>query len=127
LVSAEHRESRSFQNALVGSPRLEVLVWLFLLLALGAGLAFLSLELIGIPLVLIALGIIVWAGRRTGTTHTALMSFGVGFVGSVSFFALRGFFSPDTSGRLWFVVYFAFGVAMIAAGLGLYLLGPRRQ
>jgi hypothetical protein len=105
-------------------------VWLFLLLALGAGLAFLSLEVIGIPLLLVALGIIVWAGRRTGNTHKALMLFGGGFVASVSFFAVRwGIFSPDvdTGGRLWFVVYFAAGVGMIAAGLGLYLLGGRRQ
>jgi hypothetical protein len=114
----------------VGSPKLEVVVWQFLLLALGAGLAFLSLELIGIPLVLMALGIIVWAGRRGGNTHTALIWFGVGFVASVGFFAIRwGFFSADAdnSGRFWFVVYFAVGVAMILMGLGMYLRHARRH
>ncbi len=74
--------------------RLKRRLWVVLLLPLGAGLAFLSLEFIGLPLVLITLVLIASVGRRAGNVPAALGSFGVGFVVSVSDFAIRvGVFS----------------------------------
>lgn len=104
--------------------RLRRLLWVALLLPLGAALAFLSLEFIGLPLVLITLVLIVLVGRRAGNVPALLGSFGAGFVVSVSYFAIRvGIFSGEEglSGTVWFATQFAFGVAMIALGWGLFV------
>ena len=89
-------------------------------LSLGASLGFLSLEVIGIPLVVIALGLIFVVSRKTGNLSVWLMSFGAGFVTSVSFFATvsSGIFSgqADPSAAEWFASNFALGVALIVLG-----------
>ena len=113
-----------------GTRGWRAVIWLFLWCALGGGLGFLSLELIGIPLLLVALSLIVWTGSKPGFTEKGLMWFGAGFVTSVSWFGVRwGVFSPDasTSGRLFFLTYFVAGLVMIAAGMGLELLSRERS
>jgi hypothetical protein len=102
------------------------LLWVAIVLPLGAILAFLSLEGIGIPLVFVALGLIVYVTRRTGNRSVVVMSFGVGFLLSVSFFAIvtsrifRG--EADPFATEWFAAHFAFGVAVIVMG---WILRPR--
>jgi hypothetical protein len=61
----------------VKGPRsLEARIWVFLFLPLGAALAVLSLEVIGIPLVVVALGPVLWAGRRTFCKEADALSAG---------------------------------------------------
>jgi hypothetical protein len=90
------------------------------LIPLGAVLAFLSLEVIGIPLVLAALALVVHAGRRSADLPLLLMGFGIGFAGSVGFFALRtsAIFTGDAGavGAAWFAAHFAFGLGVVAVG-----------
>lgn len=93
---------------------------MLLLMPLGAVLAFLSLEVIGIPLVLAAVALIVYVGRRSADLPLLLMGFGIGFAASVGFFALRtsAIFSGDVGavGVAWFAAHFAFGLGVVAAG-----------
>jgi hypothetical protein len=95
-------------------------LWVVVLLPLGAGVGFLSLETIGILLIPIILVLVVRVGRRVGNLPEALMSFGVGFLASVSFFAIRtsGISSGTTDflGTAWFVFWLALGVAMVVVG-----------
>ncbi len=103
--------------------------WVIVLLPLGAGVGFLSLETIGIPLIPIILGLMILVGRRVGNLPEALMSFGVGFVASVSYFAIRtsGIFSgqADFLGTAWFAFQLALGVAMVVVGWLMRLRRPR--
>ena|ERR1700680_3298240 len=106
-------------------------LWVAFLVPLGAMLAFLSLEGIGIPLVIIALGLIVFAGRRRGDLGVLLMLFGAGFLTSVIFFAtvtsgvFRG--QADLFGAGWFASHFAFGVALLVTGWILQARRPRQR
>jgi hypothetical protein len=91
-----------------------------MLIPLGAVLAFLSLEVIGIPLVLAVLALVSYLGHRSEDLPLLLMGFGIGFAGSVGFFALRtsGIFTGDGGavGAVWFAAHFAFGLGVVAAG-----------
>jgi hypothetical protein len=91
-----------------------------LLTPLGAALAFLSLEVIGIPLVVAALAYVIYAGRRSGDLPLLLMGFGIGFAGSVLFFAVRtsAIFSGagGAVGVAWFAAHLVFGLGLVAAG-----------
>ena len=91
-----------------------------LLIPLGAALAFLSLEVIGIPLVLATLGFVLYVGHRSGGLPLLLMGFGIGFTASVLFFALRtsAIFSggAGAAGVAWFAAHLVFGLGLVAAG-----------
>jgi hypothetical protein len=95
-----------------------------LLMPLGAALAFLSLEVIGIPLVLAALALVVYVGRKSADLPLLLLGFGIGFAASVGFFALRtsSIFTGDGGmvGVAWFAAHFAFGLGVVAAGSWLF-------
>ena len=95
-------------------------LWVAVLLPFGAALAFLSLEFVGIPLVVVALGLIFVVGRKTGNRAALLMSLGAGYVTSVSFFAIvtSGIFRGVAGlfAEVWFASHFSFGVALIVLG-----------
>ena len=95
---------------------------MLLLMPLGAVLAFLSLEVIGIPLVVASLALVLYAGRRSTDLPLLLIGFGLGFAASVGFFALRtsAIFTGDGGlvGAAWFAAHLAFGLGVIAAAHG---------
>jgi hypothetical protein len=97
-----------------------------LALPLGAGLAFLSLEVIGVPLLVVAMLIGYRVGRRASIDSPLWTAcFGVAFAGTVAFFALRtsGIFSgaANTGTVPWFVFWFLFGCTLACGGFALLI------
>ena len=92
-----------------------------LAVAIGAGLGFCCLELIGAPLLIAVL----WIGRYAAGHSSAdltlpFLGFGFGFAGSVAWFAVRtsGIFDGTAgSGSVyWFGFWFLVGCAMTCVG-----------
>jgi hypothetical protein len=98
-------------------------IWVMVLLPLGAAVGFLSLEVIGIPLIPIILVLMIRVGRRAGNLPEALMSFGLGFAACVSYFWLR----TAATEQLWYALQFALGVALVVVGCTMLLLRRRPQ
>jgi uncharacterized membrane protein required for colicin V production len=94
------------------------------LLPLGAAVGFLTLEMIGIPLIPIILVLMVLVGRRAGILPEVLMSFGLGFAASVAYFATR---TADRDQLWWYALPFALGVALLVVGYTMLLLRRARH
>lgn len=92
-----------------------------LTLPMGAALAFLSLEAIGAPLLVIAMLIAYHvAGRASVDLPVWSVCFGVAFAGTVAFFALQtsGIFTgaANTGSVWWFGFWFLFGCTLTCGG-----------
>jgi hypothetical protein len=97
-----------------------------LALPMGVGLAFLSLEGIGVPLLIVALVIASHVGRRRNVDLPLLsVCFGLGFAATVAALALRtsGIFqgATDTGSALWFGFWFLFGCTLTCGGVGILI------
>jgi hypothetical protein len=95
-----------------------------LALPLGAALAFLSLEVIGVPLLVVAMliGYRV-SGRASMDPSLWSACFGLAFTGTIAFFALRtsGIFNgaANTGSVAWFGLWLLFGCTLTCAGFAL--------
>ena len=94
--------------------------------ALGVGLGFLCLELIGMPLLIAVL----WIGRYAADRSSAslgppLLGLGLGFAATIAWFAVRtsGIFDGTAgSGSVyWFGFWFLVGCAMTGVGVSLLI------
>jgi hypothetical protein len=98
-----------------------------LALPLGAGLAFLSLEVTGVPLLVAAMLIAYHAGSRASIDLPLWSAcFGLAFAGTVAFFAWRtsGIFAgtANTGSVPWFAFWFLFGGALTCGGSALLIV-----
>jgi hypothetical protein len=101
------------------APRIAALA--LLALALGAGLGFLCLELIGVPLLIATVLLGRSAADRSSADLTLpRLAFGVGFTGSVAWFAVRtsGIFdgSANSGSLFWFGFWLLTGCMLVSIG-----------
>jgi hypothetical protein len=97
-----------------------------LAVAVGVGLGFLCLELVGAPLLIATLVVGRYATSRSSVSLALpLLGLGFGFAGSVAWFAVRtsGIFDGTAgSGSVyWFGFWFLLGCSMLLIGAGLLL------
>ncbi|MGH7687116.1 MAG: hypothetical protein ACREN2_09920 [Candidatus Dormibacteria bacterium] len=93
---------------------------------IGAGLGFLSLELAGVILLFTFIpAALVMKRHERERLPDVLFCFGVGYLASVVYFAIRtsGIFSGEAgSGEIaYFSVHIAIGVALIGSGVAMWL------
>ena len=96
------------------------LLWLLLCLVAGGPCAFLALEGIGVPLVVLALAGVVWVGRRRQMLGETLLAFGLPYSVEIVRIAIpeaiSWFQQGDALNGIYFVAHLLVAVAIVLIG-----------
>src|SRR5438094_1919089 len=97
------------------------LLWLLLCLVAGGPCAFLALEGIGVPIVVLVLTGLVWVGRRRQMLGETLVAFGLPYSFEIAHFAVpdasRSFGQGGVLSAAYFVAHLLIAAGLLLSGL----------
>jgi len=106
------------------------LLWLLLCLVAGGPCAFLALEGIGVPIVLLVLAGLVWVGRRRQMLAKTLLAFGLPYAFEIAHFAVpdagASFGQGEVLSGAYFLAHLLVAAALLLSGLLLLRRQPRQ-
>ena len=106
------------------------LPWLLLCLVAGGPCAFLALEGIGVPLVVLVLAGVVWVGRRRQMLGETLVAFALPYSFEIAHFAVpdasASFGQGEVLSGAYFLAHLLVAAALLLSGLLLLRRQPRQ-